>query len=105
MQGLLVGWLDICRAQSQTADNGSAGQPWLVRLTLWFGMNPLFLYVASEAVGILFGAIGIKDGAYSLLHAVILNGYWASVAYAALFVALHALMGWALWKKRVFIKL
>ena len=105
LQGLLVGWLDICRAQSQTADSGSAGQPWLVKLTLWFGMNPLFLYVASEAVGILFGAIGIKDGAYSLLHAVILNGYWASVAYAALFVALHALMGWALWKKRVFIKL
>ena len=63
LQGLLVGWLDIYRAQSQTTNSGSAGQPWLVKLTLWFGMNPLFLYVASEVVGILFGAIGIKDGA------------------------------------------
>ena len=105
LQGLLVGWLDICRAQSQTADNSSAGQPWLVRLTLWFGMNPLFLYVASEAIGIFFGAVEVKNGAYDMLRAVILNGYWASVAYASLFVALHALMGWALWKKRVFIKL
>ena len=105
LQGLLVGWLDIHRAQSQTTGSGSAGQPWLVRLTLWFGMNPLFLYVASEVVSIVFGATGIKAGVYSLLHAVILNGYWAGVAYAVLFVALHALMGWALWRKRVFIKL
>ena len=76
---------------------------WVVLLV--FGMNPLFLYVASEVVSIVFGATGIKDGAYALWHAVIASGYWASVAYAALFVTLHALMGWALWKKRVFIKL
>ena len=105
LQGLLVGWLDIYRAAQQTADSNSAGQPWLVRLTLWFGMNPLFLYVASEAIGIFFGAVGVKNGAYDMLHAVIVNGYWASVAYATIFVALHALMGWVLWKKHVFIKL
>ena len=105
LQGLLVGWLDIYRAAQQMADSDSAGQPWFVRLTLWFGMNPLFLYVASEAIGIFFGAVGVKSGAYALLHAVIVNGYWASVAYATLFVALHALMGWTLWKKQVFIKL
>lgn len=105
LQGLLVGWLDIYWAQSLPTNSGSAGQPWMVNLTLWFGMNPLFLYVASEVVSIVFGATGVKNGVYSLLHVVILNGYWASVAYATLFVALHALMGWVLWKKRVFIKL
>ena len=104
LQGLLVGWLDIYRAR-QTAGKSTVEQPWPVRLTLWFGMNPLFLYVASEVVSIVFGATGIKDGAYALWHAVIASGYWASVAYAALFVTLHALMGWALWKKQVFIKL
>ena len=104
LQGLLVGWLDIYRAR-HTAGKRPVRQPWLVRLTLWFGMNPLFLYVASEVVSIFFGATGIKNGAYNLWHVIIANGYWASVAYATLFVALHALMGWILWKRRVFIKL
>lgn len=105
LQGLLVGWLDICSAQGQTAGSGSHGGPWLLRLALCFGMNPLLLYVVSEAVSIVFGATGIKNGAYSMLHVAIANPYWASVAYATLFVAMHALLAWVLWKKRIFVKL
>ncbi len=97
-QGMLVYWLDLRKRQSDKM------QP-MTATSLIFGTNPLFLYVASEVIGIVFGAIGLKMGIYDVLHAVITNGYWASVAYAALFVGLHALMGYPLWKRHIYIKL
>ena len=70
-----------------------------------FGTNPLFLYVASEIIAIVFGACGIKDGTYHVFLAIIGNGYWASVAYSIAFVALHAIIAMSLWTKRIFIKI
>lgn len=70
-----------------------------------FGMNPLVLYVGSEAVAIIFGALGIKEIAYNGIHTIISNASWAGFTYALLFTALFALIGLYMYKKRIFIKL
>lgn len=72
---------------------------------LIFGTNPLFLYMASEIIAILVGATGLKEAAYNGLRTLISNGYVASLAYATLFVVLHAWMGYALWKRKIYIKI
>jgi predicted acyltransferase len=72
---------------------------------LIFGSNPLLLYVVSELLAIIFGYTAINMAIYNVLHGVITSGYWASVAYAALFVAFHALIGYPLWKRHIYIKI
>jgi predicted acyltransferase len=96
-QGLLVYLLDLNRT-------GKTCGRW-TNLTLVFGTNPLFLYVASEVIAIIVGSYGLSELAYNGLHALIVNGYWASVAYSTLFVALHAWIGYELWKRKIYIKL
>lgn len=96
-------WLVDIRPCTTRSTPSPAGKGWAGALI--FGTNPLFLYLASEAIAIVFGATGVKDAAYGALHAVIANGYWASVAYASLFVLLHAAMGYPLWKHKVYIKI
>ncbi len=93
-QGLLMYYIDI---------KGIAKEK--LNMALIFGTNPLFLYVVSELVGILFGATGLKIGIYNGISTVIINPYIASLVYAILFMLMHALMGYPLWKKHIFIKL
>ncbi len=107
MQGVLTYLLDIL-PQHRAAEQGTTPgkeRSWLVKLTLVFGTNPLFLYVASEVIAILFGTFGIKEAVYNGIHAVVTNGYWASVVYATAYVSLHAAMGYPLWKNKIYIKL
>ncbi|MFC2582452.1 MAG: DUF5009 domain-containing protein, partial [Segatella oris] len=77
------------------------------RLTFFlvFGTNPLFLYVASELIAILFGYWGIKGKIYNLLSSLTPDPYLASLEYAALFMMMHAAIGYPLWKKKIYIKL
>lgn len=70
-----------------------------------FGMNPLALYVGSEVLSIIFGALGIKDAAYLLLNGLIPDASWVGLAYAFLFTAVFAVMGLVMYRKRIFIKL
>ena len=70
-----------------------------------FGMNALALYVASELLAILFGHLGISDAIYGVLHAAIPWAKWASLAYALTFVAINYLVGYVLYRKKIFIKL
>lgn len=70
-----------------------------------FGMNPLALYVGSEALAIIFGASGIKDCAYGAIHFVITNASWAGFCYAMLFTAIFAVIGVLMYRKKLFIKL
>lgn len=100
LQAALIAVVDIHPSIRSWRVSKGAG-----RLALVFGTNPLFLYVASEAVAIVLGATGLKDAIYAMLHSVIASGAWASVAYSTLFVATMALMGYPLWKRRIFIKL
>lgn len=70
-----------------------------------FGMNPLLLYVASEILSSFVGAKGIKMDVYAVLHTFITNGYWASFAYAALFLAVLSALGLILYRKKIFVKI
>lgn len=70
-----------------------------------FGMNPLVLYVGSEALAIVFSAAGIKNAAYNAIHAVIANASWAGFVYALLFTAIFAVLAIVMYRRKVFIKL
>jgi predicted acyltransferase len=70
-----------------------------------FGVNPLFLYVFSELLAIVFDATGLKHDIYTMLHAIILNGYMASLVYAIIFVLICWAVGYILYKKRIYIKI
>ena len=98
--GLIVYFVDMRSDHKQ----GKTMKMW-VTLSVAFGMNPLFLYVASDVINIAFKVFGISDGAYQAALAIIGNGYWASVVYSVMFVAIHAIMAMWLWKKKIFIKL
>jgi len=70
-----------------------------------FGVNALALYVSSDLIAILFGHFGINTFIYDALHAVIPAVKWASLAYALTFVGINFLIGYILWKRKIFIKL
>ena len=70
-----------------------------------FGVNALALYVSSELLAILLGNLGISEMVYNAIHAVISPLKWASLAYALYFVALNFLIGYILYRKKIYIKL
>ena len=77
----------------------------LAKGLLAFGMNPLFLYVMSEALAILFGSFDIKAEIFIGIQSVISDEYVASLTYALFFVAIHAAMGIWMYHRKIFIKL
>ena len=77
----------------------------LTKGRLAFGMNPLFLYVMSEALAILFGSFDIKAEIFIGIQSVISDEYVASLTYALFFVAIHAAMGIWMYHRKIFIKL
>ena len=77
----------------------------LTKGLLAFGMNPLFLYVMSEALAILFGSFDIKAEIFIGIQSVISDEYVASLTYAFFFVAIHAAMGIWMYHRKIFIKL
>lgn len=77
----------------------------LIKGLLAFGMNPLFLYVMSEALAILFGSFDIKAEIFIGIQSVISDEYVASLTYALFFVAIHAVMGIWMYHRKIFIKL
>ena len=77
----------------------------LTKGLLAFGMNPLFLYVMSEALAILFGSFDIKAEIFIGIQSVISDEYVASLTYALFFVAIHATMGIWMYHRKIFIKL
>ena len=92
----------------QFIDNKGEGKKtdsYATTLFLAFGMNPLFLYVMSEFLAIVFGSFGIKSDIFSVIQSFISDDYLASLTYALFFVAIHAVMGIWMYKKRIFIKL
>ena len=70
-----------------------------------FGMNALALYVASELLAIVFSRFGVSTFIYDVLHAVIPPLKWASLAYALTFVFINYMLGYLLYRRRIFIKL
>jgi len=70
-----------------------------------FGVNALALYVSSELLAILLGHIGVSGIVYNAIHTVIPPLKWASLAYAIYFVLLNFIIGYGLYRKKIYIKL
>lgn len=70
-----------------------------------FGVNALALYVGSELMAIIFGKVGISQFLFETFTALIPFPEFASLAYALTFVMLNYLIGYPLWRAKVFIKL
>lgn len=70
-----------------------------------FGVNPLFLYVLSEAAAVVLGATGLKTVLYGGIHTLVPDPYLASAVYALLFVVVMGAAGYPLYKRRIYIKI
>ncbi len=70
-----------------------------------FGMNALALYVCSELLAILFGHFAINTFIYDPIAYVVTAPKFASLGYALVFVLINFLIGYILWKRKIFIKL
>lgn len=71
-----------------------------------FGVNPLFLYVMSELLAIVFGRTGIGEMIYQGVCSVVSRPpQIQSLLYAIIFTLLLFAMGWPLYKRRIYIKL
>ncbi len=70
-----------------------------------FGVNPLFLYVMSELLSIIFSNFGIKGFVYESIYLTIGEPYISSALYAILFTLLLSIAGYYLYKKRIYIKI
>ena len=70
-----------------------------------FGVNPLFLYVASEVLAIVLGHVGVSKTVFNGIHAVITHPQSASLAYAVYFVLLNFILGYILYRRKIYIKL
>ncbi len=70
-----------------------------------FGVNPLFIYVMSELLSIVFGQYGVSNNLYSEIHSFIANAQVSSLVYAFIFVFLNWGIGYPLYKKQIYIKI
>ena len=109
---LLIQWIDRGEISAEGKIEANAEEKTIKTkenpitvLFLSFGMNPLFLYVLSEFLAIVFGTYGIKDDLLGLIRNVISDEYLVSLTYALFFVAIHAAMGIWMYQKKIFIKL
>lgn len=70
-----------------------------------YGVNPLALYVLSELIAIVIGALHWKPAIYGAIYAVIPNAEVASAVYGLVFVALMGAIGYPLYKRGIYIKI
>ncbi len=70
-----------------------------------FGVNPLFLYVASEVFAIIFGVLGVSRIVFDAIHAVVPHPQTASLCYAVTFVLFNFILGYFLYRRHIYIKL
>ncbi len=93
LQGVLMYVIDI------------RGKKWWCGIFHVFGVNPLFLYVSSEVLAIVLGHFGVSEWVFNGIHGVISHPQWASLSYAIYFVLLNFLLGYILYKRKIYIKL
>ena len=109
---LLIQWIDRGEISTEGKNEANAEgktiktkENPITVLFLSFGMNPLFLYVLSEFLAIVFGTYGIKDDLLGLIRNVISDEYLVSLTYALFFFFFLAAMGIWMYQKKIFIKL
>jgi predicted acyltransferase len=79
-----------------------------------FGVNPLFMYVFGDFVAILFGAIFFMFGGkemnitqffYSQIYEPVFGCKMGSLVYALIFILLNWVVGYQLYKRKIYIKI
>lgn len=70
-----------------------------------FGVNPLFIYVFAEVMGVILGVTGISGFIFEKLLAPVLGGYSGSLAYALLYILFCWSIVHRLYKKGIYIKI
>lgn len=80
-----------------------------------FGINPLFMYVLGAVLSILIGSIYVTYGGASMtLKGMIYNEWlvplfkdetFASLIFALLFIGVNWIIGYVLYKKKIYIKI
>ena len=76
---------------------------------VWFGMNPLFIYILHEVIAMVLGMIRIGDtSAYHWIYENVFHSwmgpYIASLAFAIMMVLINLVVAWVLYKRKIFIK-
>lgn len=70
-----------------------------------FGVNPLYLYVQADLLGVLFGAIGLSSFLVEQVFQPAFGLYGGSLAWALFYVVANWVPGYFLYKKKVYIKI
>lgn len=70
-----------------------------------FGVNPLFIYVFAETMGIALGATGVSAFIYEKMLVPVLGNYPGSLAYALLYIVFCWSIVHILYKKGIYIKI
>ena len=76
-----------------------------IKMLLVFGANPLFLYIFNDVLSMIGWKTGMNDLLYDVINIVVTNSYWASLCYSLTYVAVCGLVGWWLYKRKIFIKI
>ena len=76
---------------------------------VWFGMNPLFIYILHSIIAKIMFAVKIGDISlytwiYQNVFATWLSPHNASLSFALMHVSVNLLVAWILYKKKIFIK-
>jgi predicted acyltransferase len=76
---------------------------------VWFGMNPLFIYILHEVMTTVLYSIPVGDtSAYHWIYENVFNTwlgpYNASLAFAITIVLINLSVAWWLWKRKIFVK-
>lgn len=70
-----------------------------------FGVNPLFLYVGSEALAVVIGSTGAKTVIYSAITTAVPDPKLASAIYSVGLMLLMGLAAMPLYRKKIYIKI
>lgn len=70
-----------------------------------YGVNPLFLYVLGELIGIIFSTSGLKDNIYNSIAIYISAPQFVSLLYSLFIVLILTIFAIPLYYKRIYIKI
>lgn len=103
----LVMWLVDSRQSAPTPSLSSSQKSGSILSDIFmvFGSNALLLYITSELMAIIFGRIGLSQLLYETLISLLPVPQLASLAYALFYVLMNYLIGYPLWRHRIYIKL
>ncbi len=71
----------------------------------WLGVNAITMYLASELLEMTLQALGWKVPLYQAVFAPLASPVNASLLYALAYTLLHVALAWALWRRRIFIRI